>query len=346
MTKFKAAILVEQNKPLVVDEIELPKLKFGQVLVKIHRSTICGAQIGEIEGVKGSDKFLPHLLGHEAGGVVLETGEGVKTLKQDDHVAAHWRKGKGIESETPKYKWGMNKFVNAGWVTTFNELSVISENRLTKIDTNVSYENASLVGCAITTAFGLINNDAKLKIGESVMIIGCGSVGLSSILGASLVSANPIIAVDIYDNKLELAKSFGATHTINSSNGSIVEQLQNHLGEKEIDVVIETTGSVNMIENSYILARKRSGRAILVGVPHFKKNINIHSLPLHFGKILRGTEGGSTKPNTDIPKYLKLCKDKKIDITRLISKHYDLIEINDAINDIKSGKEIKCCVDF
>src|SRR3990167_4306537 len=113
---MKAAILVEQKKPLVIDDITLPdKLEYGQVLVRVISSGICGSQIGEIEGVKGVDKFLPHLLGHEGGGVIEKIGAGVTKVKKGDHVVMHWRKGVGIESATPQYKWD-NRVVNAGWV--------------------------------------------------------------------------------------------------------------------------------------------------------------------------------------------------------------------------------------
>ena len=128
---MQAAILVEQNQPLVIDEVQLPKsLEYGQVLVKIYYSGICGSQIGEIKGVKGPDAWLPHLLGHEASGIVVEIGEGVSTVQADDVVVLHWRKGEGIESSPPKYQW-QGKQLNAGFITTFNEYAVVSENRLT-----------------------------------------------------------------------------------------------------------------------------------------------------------------------------------------------------------------------
>ena len=133
---MKAAILVEQNKPLVIEDIEIPNtLKYGQVLVKIIYSTICGAQINEYLGTKGPDKFLPHLLGHEGSGIVEKCGPGVTTVKRGDKVVLHWRKGSGIQSETPSYVLNGEK-INAGWVTTFSEYSVVSENRLTTIPKN------------------------------------------------------------------------------------------------------------------------------------------------------------------------------------------------------------------
>ena len=216
VSRMKAAILVETNKHLVVDEVELPdKLACGQVLVKIIYSGICGAQINEIEAAKGQDKFLPHLLGHEGSGVVLETGPGVTTIKPGDHVVLHWRKSSGIESEPPKYRW-KEKSLNAGWVTTFNEYAIVSENRLTPIPKEFDMKLAPLFGCAVTTALGVINNDAQVKMGQSVVVYGVGGVGLNIVQAAKMVSAHPIIGIDLHDNKLEMARKMGADYCFNS----------------------------------------------------------------------------------------------------------------------------------
>ena len=204
--KSRAAILVELKQPLVVDEIELPTLGVGQVLVKVLCSGICGSQLGEIDGAKGPDRFLPHLLGHEGGGIVLETGPGVKAVRQDDRVVLHWRKGVGIEADPPKYRWD-GKTVNAGWVTTFNEYAVVSENRLTAVPADVDPEIAALMGCAVTTGLGVIVNNAKLSLGESIVVLGTGGVGLNVVQGAALTSAHPIVAVDLVGHHVQHAIS-------------------------------------------------------------------------------------------------------------------------------------------
>ena len=161
---MKAAILNHLNLPLIVDEVQLPEhLECGQVLVQVDCSTICGAQIGEITGAKGEDHYLPHLLGHEGCGRVRDVGVGVDHVKIGDKVVMHWRRGLGIESTFPKYKW-KDKVIGGGLVTTFNEYAVVSENRLTSIDPSIPSGVASLMGCAVTTALGLINNEARLKI--------------------------------------------------------------------------------------------------------------------------------------------------------------------------------------
>jgi Zn-dependent alcohol dehydrogenase len=193
---MKAAILEESGKPLALGELELPsKLQFGQVLVKLHYSGICGAQINEIDAIKGLDKFLPHLLGHEGTGVVQKIGTGVSTVKQGDHVVLHWRPSSGIQSPTAKYSWN-GKIVNSGWVTTFNEQAVISENRLTAIPKDFDMRLAALFGCAVTTAFGVVNNDAHIKVGQSVVIFGIGGVGLNIVQAATMVSAHPVVCAD------------------------------------------------------------------------------------------------------------------------------------------------------
>src|SRR3990167_3701206 len=263
---MKAAILVELNKPLVIENIELPKsLKYGQVLVRVKTSCICGSQLGEIAGVKGEDKFLPHLLGHEGGGVVEKVGDGVSKVKVGDHVVMHWRKGLGIDAEPPKYQWRKQE-VNAGWVTTFNEYAVVSENRLTAVPKDIDFDVIALLGCAVTTGLGIVNNDAQLKIGESVAIFGVGSVGLNVVQGAAMVSAYQIIAIDLHDYKLELAKKFGATHVVNASKQNVKEALIDIIGARGVDVAIDNTGNTLVIETAYEITSVQ-GRTILVGVP-------------------------------------------------------------------------------
>src|SRR5205085_120912 len=161
--KTRAAILVEQHQPLVVDEVELPSLSLGQVLVELKVSRICGSQIGEIDGVKGPDRYLPHLLGHEGGGIVQEIGPEVKHVKPGDRVVLHWRPGRGIEARPAVYDW-KGKKANAGFVTTFNQSGVISENRLTVVPADTDFELCCLLADTLTTGFGVINNDAKVRI--------------------------------------------------------------------------------------------------------------------------------------------------------------------------------------
>ena len=332
---MKSAILVESKKPLVVAEIDLPtKLEFGQVLVKVCYSGICGAQINEIDAIKGPDKFLPHLLGHEGSGIVEKIGEGVTTVNLEDHVVLHWRKSAGIESVTPQYLWNGKK-VNAGWVTTFTEKTIVSENRLTVIPKNFDMRIAPLFGCSVISAFGVVNNDAKIKIGQSVLIFGVGGVGLNVAQAASMVSAYPIVGIDLYNHKIDMGKKFGLTHGITGNLDNIKNEIYNIVGNKGADVAIETTGNPKVIEKAYELTAS-DGKTILVGVPNDK--ISIYSLPLHFKKILTGSHGGDSIPDIDIPRYIRLINQKKMTLENLITHELKLTDINKAIDLFRSGK--------
>ncbi|MGA0040648.1 MAG: zinc-binding dehydrogenase [Pirellulales bacterium] len=335
-TNTQAAILVAQQKPLVVDTIELPEqLAVGQVLVELKVSGICGSQLGEIDGVKGPDRFLPHLMGHEGFAVVLQVGPGVKNVKPGDSVVLHWRPGAGIQADPPKYRW-RGQPLNAGWVTTFNRHAVVSENRCTKVPAGTDPEAAALFGCAITTGFGVVENNARLRMGESVVVFGAGGIGLNIIQAAALISASPIIAVDLHDSRLELARRLGATYTINSAKGDAAELIKQALADQPLDVFIDNTGVPAVIEMGYQLSQ-REGRVILVGVPRLGQNLNVYSLPLHFGKVLSGSQGGECQPDRDIPRYLRLLERGSLQLDRFVSARFPLEEINAAISAMRDG---------
>ena len=343
--EFEAAILISQKQPLVVDKIRHSgQLETGQVLVELLTSGICGSQIGEIDGVKGVDKFIPHLMGHEGCGRVLKIGPGVTTIKEGNKVVLHWKKSLGINSNTPSYEYNGQK-INAGWVTTFNKYAVVSENRLTNIPEETPNDLAALFGCAITTGFGVIENNAKLKIGESIVVLGAGGIGLNIIQAANLVSGYPIIAVDLYDGRLKLAKKFGATHLINSAKTDFVKEIKSIIGDR-LNVFVDNTGSPQIIEKGYQLINNE-GRLVLVGVPQKGKNINIFSLPLHFGKKISGSFGGECNPQKDIPRYLNLMSKGKFSLEGIITERYPLEDINIAISRIRDGSAVgRVLIDF
>ncbi|MCL4392514.1 alcohol dehydrogenase catalytic domain-containing protein, partial [Patescibacteria group bacterium] len=206
---MKAAILEKINEPLTVAEVEIGEPSFGQVLVKILVSGICGSQLQEIGGYKGNGAYVPHLLGHEGAGIVQRIGPGVTKVKEGDKVVMHWRKGDGIESDFPVYAF-KGKPMRSGKVTTFSEYSIVSENRVTPVPQDTPNELCALLGCSLSTALGTVNLEADLKLGESLMVVGVGGLGINLIKAGRLVGAYPIIAVDIYENKRELAQQMGA----------------------------------------------------------------------------------------------------------------------------------------
>lgn len=340
---MRAAILVEQKKPLVVDDVELPeRLLTGQVLVKVLYSGICGSQIGEIDGVKGPDPHLPHLLGHEGWGEVLATGAGVRTVEPGNRVVMHWMKGTGLEAEPPVYRW-RGRRVNAGWITTFNEYAVASENRLTAVAAPIPGRVGALFGCAVTTGFGVVRNKARVTMGESVVVFGAGGVGLNVIQGSELSGASPIVAVDIDKDTLELARRFGATHTLLNEGKDLRQPILDIVGEGGADAAVENTGLPDLIETAYEVTGPR-GRTILVGVPAAGKKVSLHTLPLHFGKVLTGTRGGETDPDIDIPRYVKLYTSGQIRLDEMITAEATLDTINDAIDRMRHGRTVGKCV--
>lgn len=332
----KAAVLKEINKPLKIETITLPLLDVGQVLVEVHASGICGAQIGEIRGAKGEDKYLPHLLGHEGGGIVKAIGPGVTHVKPGNRVVMHWRKGKGIEAQPPRYQ-GEAGLIGGGWVTTFNEAAVVSENRLTKIGDDIPFDIAALMGCAVTTGLGLVNNEAKLKIGQSIAVAGCGGVGLNVIQGAALVGGFPIIAIDIHDEKIDLAMQFGATHGINSKDAKMGDALR-MIKKQGVDVFVDCTGQPSMIDDGY-MATAPGGKMILVGQPAQHQALWLRKFLQHYrGKTMLDSQGGLTNPTIDIPRYCELYRTGKLKFDGLITHRFPLHQVNDALNVVVSGQ--------
>jgi len=344
---MRAAILVESHRPLEVAELELPaELSFGQVHVRVHYSGICGAQINEIEAAKGPDKFLPHLLGHEGSGTVLRIGPGVRHVRVGDRVVLHWRPSQGLQCEPAKYRWGQ-RTVNAGWVTTFNDEAIISENRLTPLPPDFDLRIAPLFGCAVTTAVGVINNDARLKIGQSLVIFGIGGVGLNIAQAAQMVSAHPIVGVDLFDLKLDFARNWGVTHAINSrtAGDALAGKIRDIVGPGGADVVVDTTGNPRVIEMAYDLTHA-DGRTILVGVPRQDDKVSIYTLPLHFKKVLKGSHGGSAEPHVEIPRLIRLIENGKMHLDGLVTHTFPLDKINDAIEAMRSGQTARVLVDM
>ncbi len=336
---MKAVILEKINAPLTVAEVALTDLTFGQVLVKVLVSGICGAQLQEIAGNKGNAKFVPHLLGHEGCGIVEAVGVGVSRVKKGDKVVMHWRKGEGIESDFPTYAF-KGKPMKSGKVTTLSEYSVVSENRITPVPSDTPNELCALLGCGLSTALGTINDEANVKFGESVMIIGAGGLGLNLVRAATSASAHPIISVDIYDHKKELAESLGAHLFINSKRQNIAEELHKKFGIKEVDVIVETSGSKQALEDTIQLL-SGSGRYIMVGQPKPGETIELKNANHLFGgegKTIKATQGGKFSPSKDIPRYVKLHKAGILKIDNIITHRLGLDQINEAIELVRKGQ--------
>ncbi|MCG8528050.1 MAG: zinc-binding dehydrogenase, partial [Opitutales bacterium] len=265
------------------------------------------------------------------------------TVKPGDRVCCHWRPGEGLVGDPPKYKWA-TKTVNAGWIATFSDYAVISENRLTVVPKELDENFVALLADTITTGFGIVNNDAELKIGESFVIFGAGGIGMGAILGAKLAGAYPIIAVDLFDHKLEIAKKIGAHFIVNANDPHHVEQIENILNGKA-DVVAEGTGNPTVIEKCYSLTNPQ-GRTVLYGVMSHDKRVSIHTLPLHFGKVLTGSVGGSSLPTVEIPRYVKMFQNNIFEVNDFVSHTGQLDEVNELITKMRSGEVLHAMLDL
>ena len=325
---MKAAVLEKLNYPLAIREVFPTELLPGQVYVKVLASGLCGAQLHEIRGHRGNEKFLPHLMGHEGCGIVKEVGPGVTTVKEGDKVVMHWRPGSGIESEFPKYHLG-EKIISSGKCTTLSEFSIVSENRLTKVPHDTPTVLAAMLGCSLTSAMGIIDNECNLKFGESVAVIGCGGVGLNLIQAAKMKNAYPVYGVDIND------KMFDLTHQI----GVDIFTCDLEFIPHKVDVILDTTGVPEVISKAFDKLAP-SGRLIMVGQPAPGTDLNIFN-PLSMfdgqGKSIRASQGGGTKPDEDIPRYIKLANRDMLDFNTLHTDTFALDNINDAFDLLKTG---------
>jgi S-(hydroxymethyl)glutathione dehydrogenase / alcohol dehydrogenase len=334
---FQAAVLVQSRAPLEIRELEFPEhLLPGQVLVKVIYSGACASQLHEIDARKGVDPYLPHMLGHEAVGEVVLCGPGVRTKKPGDMVVAHWRKSLGHDAEPARFGSEIG-WINAGPVATFSEYAVVSENRLTLLPPTVSLESAPLFGCALTTGFGAVVREARVSPGQSAVVVGFGGVGISILKALQLVSSTPIVVVDVSEEKLTLAESLGADVVILSDGtaGSMESQVQAVL-PNGADVVFEVTGNRTAIEEAYT-ATSASGCTVLVGVPSASDPASFNTLPLHLGKTLVGSHGGSSEPNVDIPRIASLVASGKLSVDDFPTTQFALADVNSALDALRSG---------
>jgi S-(hydroxymethyl)glutathione dehydrogenase/alcohol dehydrogenase len=342
---FKAAVLETISAPLALRDITFDgPLMPGQVLVKFDFSGICGKQIEEIDGLGGEDKFLPHLLGHEGSGIVQDVGPGVTKVKKGDTVVAHWRKGSGMQCATPHYHFNGKK-INAGWVTTFNEYAVVSENRVTAIPADTDMTHAALFGCVVTTGVGAVFNTADVAAHDTVAIFGCGGVGLCAVQGANLRTPKMIIAVDVNDEALKLAQTFGATELINPTKVDPIARIKELTNGAGVTKSLVCTGNIKAIEQA-IASTSVPGECMLVGVPPKGASITIDPFDVMHERTIKGSMGGGTYPDRDIPSYLNLLNKGKLNLRGLVTEVKTFDQINEAITNMKGPRPGRFVVKF
>jgi len=337
-THMKAAVLWECGKPLSIEsEIEIPELMSGQVLVKMAYSGVCRSQLMEVEGQRGEDKYLPHLLGHEGCGKVVHAAADVKKVSSDDWVILGWIKGKGLNADGAKYKLG-DKIINSGGVTTFSTYTIVSENRIVPLPKGLPRDISVLFGCALPTGAGIVLNQIKPKKNSSIAFIGLGGIGLSGLMATKAFECKNIIAVDVSDEKLKLAKEFGATHIINASTSDVLKEINNITDGMGVDYSVDAGGKVETIELAFEAIKKNGGLSIFASHPEVGKKISIDPFDLISGKNIKGSWGGASKPDKDIPILAGLYKKGMMPLEKLVTKTYTLDEINIALDDLKNSK--------
>lgn len=343
---FKAAVLKKQKEKLsIINNVEPPELKHGQVLVKLAYSGVCHSQIMEIEGLRGEDKYLPHFLGHEGSGLVVKIGDGVTKVKKNDAVVLGWIKGSGVEAGGCQYLHD-SKNINAGGVTTFNEYAVVSENRCVLVPDTIPMDIAALFGCAVLTGSGILTNTIQPKKNTNIAFFGLGGIGISALAATKLYTFDKIFAVDINDERLRLAKEFGATHVINPLKNCPVEFIKENTNGIGVDYSVDAAGLTKTIEQAFDSVKTAGGLCVFASHPKFGEKISIDPFDLISGKQILGSWGGGANPDTDIPKFSKLYIDGTLPLDKLVTKKYKLEMINEAIKDLKSGKVIRPIIEL
>jgi Zn-dependent alcohol dehydrogenase len=342
--KTRAALYVEVGKPMVIDDIELPDPGPTQLLVKQFASGICHTQLHTLHNPQAR---VPTLLGHESTGVVVGAGEQVRGIGEGDHVMLSFMPRHlpgGVRPELPILKVRGQELRASGASSTWSECVVVDQAFVVPLDKSAPTDVTAVIGCAVTTGCGAVINTARVRPGDSVVVFGAGGVGLCAIQAAANVSASPVIAVDVADDKLEFAKRFGATHGLNSRASSAVERIL-ELTNGGADFAFDAIGRPETIAQLLPSVRPaipgwrpEGGTAVQIGVPRQQQTIGVIGEILPGGKIYRGTFGGSPDTERDFPMYVDWFKCGKLPLDILVSRRFQLEQINEACQALERGE--------
>ncbi|MCB1691271.1 MAG: Zn-dependent alcohol dehydrogenase [Pseudomonadales bacterium] len=354
---MKAAVLREQNKPMEIEDVEISKPGPREVLVRPVAMGVCHSDLHFLNG--SYPYMLPTILGHESAGIVEAVGRDVTYVKKGDHVitclsafcghcdkclTGHMSLCSSPEvsrkaEEEPRISQGgqpVHQFLN---LSSFAELMLIHEHALVKIREDMPMDRAALIGCSTTTGVGAVFHTAGVEPGTKVAVIGCGGVGLAAINGAAIAGAGQIIAVDMVDSKLELAKIMGATHTINAGKvdavGEVIE-----LTQGGCDYTFEAIGLKATAEQAFKMLG-RGGVATVIGMIPIGTNIELHGVELLAEKKIQGSNMGSNRFRVDMPRFVDFYLNGKLHLDEVISKRIKLSDINDAMEALKTGQDAR-----
>jgi Zn-dependent alcohol dehydrogenase len=352
-TKSRAAILVEPNKSLIVDEVEFPDPAPDQVLVKLFSSGVCHSQIHTMRRPARPSQPLPALLGHESTGVVARRGGGVKHVKEGDHVITTWVDRNNSNTplalvnhtlnDRPQLvaSWGAKEVSHSA--ATWAEYALASDRVVVPMPDDVPTDVTAIIGCAVMTGAGAIINTLQVRPGQSVAVVGVGGIGLCAIAAAAIVDAYPIIAVDVAEEKLTFARRFGATHTVNAREGDAANAIQD-LTRGGVDFAIDAIGLPHTQEQILRAVRagysglNKGGTALLIGItPPGAKAILDTSLFIGNRSFTR-TSGGDCRPDRDFPIFIRWYREGKLKLNDLVTNRYSLEQINTAVDDLEHGR--------
>lgn len=338
---MKAAVLVETGAPLqVLDGIAMPPPARGQVAVRLAFSGVCHSQVMEARGHRGPDRYLPHLLGHEGSGVVTDIGEGVAKVAVGDRVLLTWIKGTGMDSPGGPYRHG-GTTLNAGGVTTFNTHALVAENRVVPLPASVPMDLAVLFGCALPTGAGMVDHELAMPAGGTAAVFGLGGIGASALLALALLHPTRLIAVDPQPAKRDLARALGATDVIDPSAQDPVAAIRALTDGAGVDRAVEAAGRTETIEQAFDAVRRFGGLALFASHPKTGGRVSIDPFELICGKQLRGSWGGASEPDTDVPRWAQLWQEGAMKLEALLGRRYRLEQINDALDDLEAGRALR-----
>jgi S-(hydroxymethyl)glutathione dehydrogenase / alcohol dehydrogenase len=363
---MKAAICYELNKPLVIEEVELDPPGKGEVKIRTAATAICHSDIHAIKGEHGDIK-LPAVPGHEICGFVEEVGEGVTYVKPGDKVVAsiipegcghcyYCRVGLSNQCTTNiLYLHGEGKMVNkkgqrltqyAGPVVGFCEYATIPEINLVRVPDDLPEDRACLLACGVIAGFGAVLYRAKVTVNSSIAVIGCGGVGLNAIQGAVYSGAYPIIAVDVRESKLETAKVFGATHTVNTkTEKDPVKTIRELTYGRGADFVIVAVAGIEILRQGFMMSAI-DGTTCVIGHGHGEQLTAFNPVDFMSGRKLTGSAMGAIRLRIDIPRLIELYQAGRLKLDELVSGHYPFEKINEAFASSEKGDVIRNVIMF
>ena len=368
--KTKAAVLHEigkpapyaDSRPLAVEELDLDEPGEGEVLVRVKAAGLCHSDLSVIDGNR--PRPTPMALGHEAAGIVEETGRGVSDLRPGDHVVMVFVPSCGhclpcmegrpalcepgaVTNAEGQLLSGARRLSLDGQpvhhhmgVSAFAERAVVSRRSLIKIDQSLPLDEAALFGCAVLTGTGAVVNTAGVPPGATVAVVGLGGVGLNALLGAQLVGARRIVAIDIHDDKLALARQLGATDTFDASDPDCVEQVREATGGG-LEYAFEMAGSVQAMDTAYRVT-KRGGTTVTAGLSHPDHKFEVQHVNLVAEeRTVKGSYIGSCVPLRDIPRFIALYQQGRLPVDRLMSDRIGFQDLNAAFDRLASGHTVR-----